>query len=257
VEADEVRLQQIFWNVMRNAIRFTPSHGRIMIRSHSENPGWCRVEISDSGMGIETSEMERIFSPFEQGAGGHRFGGLGLGLAISRRLADFHGGRITATSKGRNQGAMFTIHLPVTPARSQGTPKTSLSPSRITHPKEAYRVLLVEDHNQTRSTLARLLTQRGHEVETAASIEQALQCAQTFAFNLLLSDLGLPDGSGHDLVKELRLKRPGFRGIALSGYGMESDIRQSLEAGFQAHLTKPVDTQALEKILNQPSDLQA
>lgn len=257
VEADEVRLQQIFWNVMRNAVRFTPSHGRIVIRSHSESPGWCRVEIADSGMGIDRSEMERIFSPFEQGAGGHRFGGLGLGLAISRRLVDFHGGRITATSKGRNQGSVFTIHLPVTPARTQGAPESILPPSHMPHPKEAYRILLVEDHNQTRSTLARLLTQRGHEVETAASIEQALQCAQNFEFNLLLSDLGLPDGSGHELVKELRLKRPEFRGIALSGYGMESDIQQSLEAGFQAHLTKPVDIQALEKILSQPSDLQS
>lgn len=255
VEADAVRLQQVFWNVMRNAVRFTPARGRIVIRSQAEERGSCRVEIIDSGIGIEMSEMERIFTPFEQGEGGHRFGGLGLGLAISRRLVDLHGGRITATSKGRDQGSVFTIHLPVTSIRKNGMPELSTPPPRDTSTMAACRILLVEDHNQTRTTLARLLTQRGHEVATADSMEQALERAQTFAFDLLLSDLGLPDGNGHELMKELRKKRPVFRGIALSGYGMDSDVRESLDAGFQAHLTKPVDIQALEKILEQPSDL--
>jgi CheY-like chemotaxis protein len=176
-----------------------------------------------------------------------RSGGLGLGLAISRRLVELHGGRISAKSEGHTRGATFTVELPA--AQAQG-PKRPLPTNGGERKDAAYRILLVEDHNHTRATLARLLAQRGHEVATAQNIEEALIRAQTFAFDLVLSDLGLPDGSGHDLIGELRQIRPGCRGIALSGYGMESDAQRSLDAGFDAHLTKPVDIQALERALN-------
>lgn len=256
IVGDEVRLQQVFWNVMRNAVRFTPPNGNITIRTYAPDHGCYRVEIADSGVGIEASELERIFTPFEQGASGHQFGGLGLGLAISRKLINLHGGRITATSNGRNKGAVFTIELPSTTARRNEMMDVPSTFRRDAIETTNCRILLVDDHGQTRSTLARLLIQRGHQVATADSMKQALECAETFHFDLLLSDLGLPDGSGHELMQKLRLKRPNFRGIALSGYGMESDVRKSLDAGFEAHLTKPIDIQALEKLFRAPLDLQ-
>ena len=254
VEADPVRLQQIFWNVIRNAVRFTPARGRIRIRSYGGDGKW-HVEVIDNGVGIEPPELVRIFTPFDQGQHGHRFGGLGLGLAISRRLTELHGGRISATSEGRGRGATFTIELPAAVAdvvsRTEAAGSHANQRGRKT---PAHRILLVEDHDQTRTTLARLLVQRGHEVSTAENIEEAVVRAQTFPFDLVLSDLGLPDGTGHDLITRLRQARPTFRGIALSGYGMESDVRRSLEAGFSAHLTKPVDMQALEKLLSEPAE---
>lgn len=260
VEADPVRLQQVFWNIFKNAVRFTPEGGDILIRSSasSESGRWT-IEVADSGVGIAAGEMERIFSPFSQGDHGPRFGGLGLGLAISRRLVELHRGRIYAESGGRDRGARFVIELPITkppvsrPAASVGP--TTFPPSVPAKKTVSYRILLVEDHGQTRNTLARLLTQRGHEVVTAETIQEALEHAQTWAFDLVLSDLGLPDGSGHDLIVELRQLRPGCRGIALSGYGMESDAQRSREAGFQMHLTKPIDIQALEQALHLPVDI--
>jgi PAS domain S-box-containing protein len=253
VQGDPVRLQQIFWNVMRNAIRFTPAKGQITLRSYAGKSGcWC-VDTIDTGVGIESHELERIFTPFDQGRNGHRFGGIGLGLAISRQLIELQGGRITVRSEGRGCGAVFTVEVPAAnpAAEDAGVPSSS---ARNEHRDTPRRILLVEDHNQTRAALARLLTQRGHEVATAENIEEALVRAQTFAFDLVLSDLGLPDGSGHDLITELRQMRPGCRSIALSGYGMESDAQRSLDSGFDAHLIKPIDIQALEKALNPSLD---
>jgi CheY-like chemotaxis protein len=253
VQADPVRTQQIFWNVMRNAVRYTPSDGSIAIRSYAGPSGdWC-VDIEDNGVGIEADELESIFIPFDQGHEGHRFGGIGLGLAISRQLIELQGGRISARSEGRDRGSVFTVQLRAAEPFEDMARAPSLSSVRDLR-DTARRILLVEDHGQTRTTLARLLTQRGHEVATAENIEEALVCAQTFAFDLVLSDLGLPDGSGHELFAELRQMRPACRGIALSGYGMEGDVRRSLEAGFNAHLTKPINIQALEAVLKQSAE---
>jgi PAS domain S-box-containing protein len=253
VQADPVRLQQIFSNVLKNALRFIPAQGQIILRSYGGKPGYWCADIIDNGVGIESHELERIFTPFDQGQNGDRFGGIGLGLAISRQLIELHGGRITAMSEGRGRGAVFTLELPAAQPAVED-PGVSSSNTGNKRRDMARRILLAEDHNQTRATLARLLTQRGHEVATAENIEEALVCAQTFAFDLVLSDLGLPDGSGHDLITELRQMRPGCRSIALSGYGMESDAQRSLDSGFDAHLTKPVDIQALEIALNPSLD---
>jgi len=170
-----------------------------------------------------------------------------LGLAISHRLIELHGGSITAASEGPGCGATFSIELPIT-ART-----VAPADSRPTHreaPKiPARRILLVEDHHQTRHALARLLKNRGHEVATAETMRQARDLANTFAYDVVLSDLGLPDGTGHELMTELRRLRPSCHGIALSGYGMDTDIQRSRAAGFDVHLTKPVDVGALEDAL--------
>lgn len=252
VQADAVRLQQVFWNVLKNAVRFTPTGGSIAVRTRVEGVNEWRVEVADDGVGIAPHELERIFAPFAQASEGHRFGGLGLGLAISRRLVEAQGGRIKADSAGPGLGTTFSIYLPA--AIPQGSTVHPPGPSSVKREAQegSRRILLVEDHPQTRSALTRLLTQRGHEVATAENIEEALVQAQTFAFDLVLSDLGLPDGSGHDLIRELRKKRPHCRSVALSGYGTESDTQKSFAAGFDAHLTKPVDIHALDKVLNAP-----
>jgi PAS domain S-box-containing protein len=250
VLADPVRLQQVFWNVIRNAVRFSPEKGTITLRTRPASENRLCIEVVDHGPGIMAGDLQRIFQPFDQGQSGHRAGGLGLGLAISHRLMELHGGRICASSDGAGCGATFSIELP----RTVGTHRTpSPRPATDGHPLQIAprRILLVEDHNQTRHTLARLLTNRGHEVATAETVRQARDMARTFAFDLVLSDLGLPDGSGQDLMAELRRLRPACQAIALSGYGMDSDIQRSQAAGFDLHLTKPVDIGALEAALRQ------
>ena len=244
VRADPVRLQQIFGNVLGNAIKFTPSSGQITVRSFNAD-GNLHIEVADTGLGITEGELPRIFDEFAQGdeATSARFGGVGLGLFTADFLVRGHGGRIWAESAGRDKGATFHVELPLsaTPAPPPASPAKELSLA-------ALRILLVEDHHSTRKTLAQFLTQRGHAVSDAESIAQARALAKANKFDIVICDLGLPDGRGQDLMRELKGEFS-LPGIALSGYGMESDIQQSLEAGFSAHLTKPVELAALEEAI--------
>jgi CheY-like chemotaxis protein len=181
-----------------------------------------------------------------------RFGGLGLGLAISRNLAEAHGGRLKAWSAGKDRGATFRLELPLAPSPSTA-PADRQQGAGAEHPAPApaLRILLVEDNADTRTLMARLLRRRGHHVTDAAGVADALEVVRGGeAFDLLVSDIGLPDGSGLDLMRALRAARP-VPGIALSGYGMEEDLRRSREAGFVAHLTKPIDIPALEAVIRE------
>ncbi len=181
------------------------------------------------------------------------FGGLGLGLAISRAIVELHGGTITASSDGENRGARFVIRLATTPASV--APRDRSAPPAATGAAvnaRSLHVLLVEDHPDTAQQLTRLLERAGHEVTWAGSIREAREfLAQSEpetnqrGFNILISDLGLPDGSGHELMRDLASARR-MPGIALSGYGMKADIEHSMEAGFSRHITKPVDWQELK-----------
>jgi signal transduction histidine kinase len=251
IKADAVRLQQIFWNVLKNAVKFTSHGGAVTVRTYNP-PGPAdviEVEVIDTGIGIAPEMVGRIFDAFiqEESDRGHRFGGIGLGLAITHRLVELQGGRITAESAGRGQGATFRIQLPLDTTTSapesrdeRTLPTGPLSVSR--------RILLVEDHAQTRSTLIQLLQRRGHVVEGAGTIESARERAATCDYDLIISDLGLPDGDGHKLMAELH-DHKGLPGIALTGYGTEHDIARSRASGFFAHLTKPVDIHALESAI--------
>jgi len=259
VWADPSRLTQVFWNLLNNAIKFTPAEGTVSLRSRRvEAPTPCLVvEVSDTGIGIEPDAMEHIFDAFNQGQRGtsHRFGGLGLGLAISKAILELHGGSLKAASPGRDRGALFTVCVPVGEVPSQEIPsRKDAGEMRSPQPlqESPLHILLVEDHRDTAEAIAELLRAVGYQVETAGSVAQALAVAAdgSGGFDLVLSDLGLPDGSGLELMRELSA-RYGWKGIALSGYGMEEDIRQSLEAGFQTHLTKPVNVQALQAAIQQ------
>jgi PAS domain S-box-containing protein len=252
VEADPARLQQIAWNLIKNAAKFTPAGGRIAVRSRNEG-GVCEaprlvLEVRDSGIGIEPAVLPRIFDAFDQGdaAASGRFGGLGLGLAISRSLAEAHGGTLSAASAGRGLGATFTLVLPTVSAPAPA-PAPPPGPSAVPRAR-ALHILLVEDNADTLRVVARLLRGRGHRVTTAAGVGAALEAEGRF--DLVISDIGLPDGSGLDLLRQLRSRRP-VPGIALSGYGMDDDLRKSCEAGFAAHLTKPVDFRKLEETIRQ------
>ncbi|MDB6137482.1 MAG: hybrid sensor histidine kinase/response regulator, partial [Verrucomicrobiaceae bacterium] len=245
VDADPLRLQQVFWNIIKNAVRFTPRDGEISITtSIDDESGHVRIAIADTGVGIAADELDRIFSSFDQGREGHRFGGLGLGLAIARGLVDLHGGTIAASSPGLHLGATFAIELPQASAASaQAASQPSAAHQAM---PSLLHILLVEDHVITRETLARLLLRRGHVVATAGSLAEALEVGSSFPCEIVLSDLGLPDGSGHQVLEGLRQWWPFCRGIALSGYGMDSDMQNSIEAGYDFHLNKPVSIQKLD-----------
>jgi PAS domain S-box-containing protein len=243
---DIVRLQQVFWNVIRNATKFTPIGGTIRIFTSNPQPGQFRVTIADSGIGFDPADAENLFESFRQIGDGatKRSGGLGLGLAISRAITKAHGGHIWAESPGPGLGA--TIHVEI-PLRRVPPPTTSeIAPSVATG--AGLRILLVEDHDDTRHVFQAILGQKGHSVKGAATGEAALALASSNAFDLVISDLGLPDISGTELMTILQ-ERYSLRGVALSGYGMEEDIRKSKSAGFAYHLTKPVDPAKIDQLL--------
>jgi signal transduction histidine kinase len=250
--ADPTRFQQIVWNLLRNAVKFTPPGGRIFVRTRADKTAgresWLRLEVEDSGIGIDPARLDTIFLPFDQGglAGDHRFGGVGLGLAIARAVVDLHGGWISARSAGPGCGATFVVELPGAaepPASSAPAAAAATTVSTMAAPASAKvaprRLLVVEDDRSTLRTTCYLLQRQGHHVTAASSIAEALAAAATGGFDLVISDLGLPDGKGVDLMEKLGMTH-GLKGIALSGYGTEEDIASSRAAGFIAHLIKPV-----------------
>jgi CheY-like chemotaxis protein len=202
------------------------------------------VEVTDTGVGIEPHMIDRVFDAFaqEEHDRGHRFGGIGLGLAISRQLVELQHGQIRAESAGRGRGATFRIELPLASVDVPSVTPALVSPSAPSLP--ARRILLVEDHDDTRTTLMQLLGRRGHSVTGAATVNAARTLAADGAYDLVISDLGLPDGDGHQLMSELH-RAYGLTGIALSGYGMDDDIARSHASGFFMHLTKPIDIKVL------------
>jgi PAS domain S-box-containing protein len=249
VRGDSTRLQQIFWNLINNAQKFTPAQGQITVRSFDAPGGMVRVEVADTGAGIDAAVLPRLFNAFEQGEvrAVRQQAGLGLGLAISRRLAEAHGGTITAASAGRGHGATFTVDLPVVAVFDRDVAGHRTAPAaQATQP---LNVLLVEDHEATLHVLSKLLRGLGHRVTGVSSVATATTAADRDGFDLIISDLGLPDGSGLDVIRHLRERYHG-RAIALTGYGMESDIAASRDAGFVEHLTKPVDLTALQAAIH-------
>jgi signal transduction histidine kinase/CheY-like chemotaxis protein len=249
VKADPARFQQVLWNLIKNAVKFTP-RGLITIRSHNDGAGRIIMEVSDTGIGITPERLGRIFKPFDQGESSitRRFGGLGLGLAISKAMIDAHGGALKVRSAGKDQGATFTVELGTVEPPIQA-PETVRTPT-ITGGSLQHRILLVDDHEDTCTGMRMILERRGYRVKIAHDVKSAIEVAASYPFELLISDLGLPDGTGFDLMKELRrIRGDSIRGVALSGFGMESDIERSMEAGFDVHLIKPVNLERLSEIL--------
>jgi CheY-like chemotaxis protein len=268
--ADPVRMQQVFWNVLKNAVKFTQDGGHISVETHSHQgsgghgrdpreDGAIVIKISDNGIGLAPEEIGHVFSAFAQGDhvvnhSLHRFGGLGLGLTISRTLVELHAGTIEAESAGRNEGATFTVELPFAGAATQTQPAPAsklpleATAHRSTSDNNGLRILLVEDHQPTRDALVPLLVRRKHTVTSVGTVKEAREKALVEKFDLVLSDIGLPDGNGYELMSELREKYS-LRGVAMTGYGAEQDVAKAREAGFVSHLTKPVRMESLEQAL--------
>jgi signal transduction histidine kinase len=258
VFGDSARLQQVFWNVLKTGVKFMPAGGNIRIETRlEESANQIVIIFTDAGTGMTPAELEYlsdsvspvapvnpVMSPF--------FGRLGLGMTISHLLVHLHAGTMEAESAGRGKGTVFTIKLPLSRSSSSGKFPPALTPLETApKPPEADRhprVLLVEDHEPTSVVLARLMKRRNFDVIVAATMAEALQAAEAHRFDLVVSDIGLPDGDGYSLMTVLG-ERYQLRGIAVTGYGMQGDIARSEAAGFIAHVTKPVNVRALEAAL--------
>lgn len=259
VAADPVRLQQVFWNLLKNAVKFTPRDGTISVAVKIDHgTDTVAVSVTDSGIGLSAAEIERIYDAFAQGdhatpGGAHRFGGLGLGLTISKTLVELHGGRLVARSAGPGEGATFIVELPLLaggevvarPAASVNGSKAPFAAGQSRH-----KVLLVEDHDPSRAALAILLKSRHYDVSLAGSVAAARSLIANERFDFLISDIGLPDGNGFELMREMK-STGDVRGIALTGYGMEEDMDRTRDAGFTVHLTKPILAESLDQALAQ------
>jgi signal transduction histidine kinase/CheY-like chemotaxis protein len=243
VHADPLRLRQVVWNLVRNAFQSIDGVGEVLLRSINDRPGQISVAVRDSGHGIHAADLDRIFLPFYQPGGGHR-GRLGLGLTISKSLVEAHGGRIAASSAGDGRGACFEVDLSV--VASGASDGQSAVPPPLPAPTPV-AILLVEDNIDSAAALSEALRLEGFEVRLADSVSAAREAARE-RFDVLVSDLALPDGSGWDLITELRA-HSAVPAIALSGFGSETDKNRSAAAGFSAHLTKPVTIERLSEAI--------
>jgi signal transduction histidine kinase/ActR/RegA family two-component response regulator len=251
VWGDAARLQQIFWNLLQNAIKFSPEGSKVEIRTSDEGHR-IRIDVADHGAGIAPEVLSRLFRAFEQGdhTKSRAFGGgLGLGLAICKGLVELHGGSLNVASPGVGKGSTFTVTLGTVPVEVR---LQLARPVRVEPAARPLRLLVVEDHKPTLQVMASLLQSIRHQVKTATDLAGARKLAETHVFDLVVSDLGLPDGSGLDLMIELR-ERYGLQGIAVSGYGMDEDLKRSKEAGFREHLVKPVGLEELKDAIARAS----
>lgn len=245
IHVDPRRALQIFRSLLGNAIKYTPAgQGPIILRSQPTSTRRLRIDIIDAGIGMNDDLLRRAFEAFEQGASEHgdgdqQRGGLGLGLAIARELVIRHGGSISALSPGPGCGTTIRVELPLA-ARDATVPAPSSRPTRV---------LLIEDHEDTADVLSRVLERRGMSVVTAPSGKKALAAARAHPFDVVLSDIGLPDMPGYELFALLRQEHPALVGIAISGFGTEGSMNRCRDAGFQAYLTKPIDIDRLEHLI--------
>ena len=265
VLGDPTRLQQVVWNLLSNAVKFTPAGGRVEVRlsvvnelktldgKHiSPSDNYAQIQVSDTGRGINPDFLPYVFEYFRQenSTTTRVFGGLGLGLAIVRHLVELHGGTVQAWSPGEGQGATFTVRLPLQDSQEEvrgDNSFPSLLPASFS-PLEGIRVLVVDDNIDTLEFLTFLLEQEGAEVRSTASALEALDVFAQWQPDLLLSDIGMPDKDGYMLIRQIRAmsERGGqLPALALTAYAGEADRQQVLKAGFQKHLTKPVEPSKL------------
>jgi PAS domain S-box-containing protein len=249
VDVDPARIQQVFWNVLKNALKFTQDGGAIDIEVAPTSGTWVSISFSDSGIGMSSQTLGKIFQPFEQGTNElvRSYGGLGLGLAISKALVEAHGGTISAASAGHGTGSTFLVTLPKAfrPAPVSLEPSFgNATPARV----GSLRILMIEDHKDTALVMARMLEDIGHHVVPANSVASAIDVLTREKFDLIISDIGLPDGNGVSLIHAVRAfcSTPA---IALTGYGMREDVERCLKAGFNKHITKPVTLETIRQII--------
>jgi CheY-like chemotaxis protein len=254
VSGDRTRLVQVFWNLINNAVKFSPEGGRVRVRYLDEG-GAARVEVSDEGTGITADFLPHVFERFRQADMGttRAHGGLGIGLALVKSFVEAHGGRVTAASDGEGRGSRFTVTLP-TLAAPAARGSGELRAGQVEACTEAAcRVLLVEDARDTLDMLKVVFEARGYETETCGTPEEALAVAGSGRFDIIVSDIGLPRIDGYELIKRLR-RMPHLSetpAVALTGYAATRDAEAALGAGFDAHIAKPVDPSTLAEQVEQ------
>ncbi len=254
VAGDPARLQQVAWNLLLNAVKFTPDGGSIFVRVRQAGSD-VEITVRDTGVGIREDFLPHIFERFEQGDPSitRRFGGLGLGLSIAKHLVDLHGGTIGAASPGEGKGASFTVVLPAGTfaANSARAINAGGATDSATHESDALngmRILIVEDEKDTLDFISRFLVSYGAEVVAAASAKEAIALVSTAGANVLISDIGLPDVDGYELLQRIRrldASAGGIPAIALTAYARAEDRMLAFRAGYQAHLAKPVEPSQL------------
>jgi len=244
-EVDETRLEQVVTNLVLNATKFTPPGGRVRVAVGPEREQVV-IRVTDTGVGIPGEMLPRIFDLFVQGPHGvdRAPGGLGLGLALARRLVELHGGSIAAASGGAGRGATLTVRLPRVAAPPSASPPPAAAPV-----PPARRVLVVEDNADGRAMLRALLELDGHDVHEAADGPAGVQRAAALRPDVVIVDVGLPGYDGHEVARRVRASGLKTVLVALTGYGQPEDRRCALEAGFDHYLVKPVDPRALERLL--------
>ncbi|WP_213763455.1 CheR family methyltransferase [Caballeronia sp. dw_19] len=245
IRADAERVEQMVWNLVRNALKFTPHGGRVRI-ALSRQGGFVCVEVEDTGQGIDPGFLPRIFEMFSQADGGGRRdrGGLGIGLSLVKQLAELHGGRIEVESAGQGQGARFRLWLPENaPSPPVETPRETVDPGIL----KGLRVLLVDDSIEALEAFRTLLEMEGAQVRAEPSAEQALEAAAQQEFDVVLSDIGMPAMNGYQMIRQMRKTPRTARlpALALTGFGREQDVARALDAGFDGHLSKPVSLKGL------------
>jgi two-component system CheB/CheR fusion protein len=247
VDGDRTRLVQVFGNLLNNAVKFTPSGGRVTISLEREGDS-AVVRVRDTGVGIEADVLQKLFVPFVQASQplDRAAGGLGLGLALSKGLVELHGGTIAAASAGRDTGTELIVRLPLASAPARSAP-----PTATTHAATPRRLLVIEDNVDVANGLRVVLALRGHTVWVAYDGASGLAMAREFRPDIVICDLGLPHMSGYDVARALRVDKVTAEPllVAFSGYVTQADRERSASAGFQRHLPKPVELQDLDDLI--------
>ena len=250
IDGDRQRLQQVLWNMLANAVKFTPTGGHVEI-SVAREGDQARIRVSDNGEGIDPAFLPHLFEAFRQGDSTttRRQGGLGLGLAIARTLVALHGGTITAHSDGLGSGARFEVELPLGPALLEARLPAQSDvlgevPLQPVEPLERLRVLVVDDDSNTREMLSIVMQAHGAAVRTASSAAEALHLVEEWSPQLLLSDISMPGEDGYSLIRRVRSLPQGrdaaLPAVAITAMASAEDREEALRAGFQAHVTKPL-----------------
>jgi hypothetical protein len=253
VNADATRLQQVIWNLLTNAIKFTPKGGRIQVLLQRVN-SHLELSVSDTGIGIPASFLPQVFDRFSQrdGSTTRSFGGLGLGLAISKQLVELHGGTIRVTSKGEGLGSTFFVELPLSILQLEEEDSQRSHPTAETAPVElstlprldGVHVFVVDDEPDARELLERILTDHGAQVTSFGAGEEVLAALKISKPTVLISDIGMPEMDGYQLMRTLRAGEPRagrVPALALTAFARAEDRKRSLLAGYQGHLAKPFD----------------